>query len=73
MRQRTKAELQYLLAQESEAHLRMARKVTELEIKLQTRVDTSMIKERQDLLNSIGQLVEAVSKAIVYTVGKEVL
>lgn len=43
------------------------------ETKLRERVDLSMIDARNRMLSNLGQLVEAVSKAIVYVVGKELL
>lgn len=44
-----------------------------LKKQLQQRIDDKMLSERQKLCNSLGQMMEATSKAVMYIVGKEVL
>lgn len=41
--------------------------------KAQERLDTQMLDARIKLASNLGQLVEAVSKAVTYVIGKEVL
>lgn len=43
----------------------------QLDSKLRARQDLSMIKERQALCNSLGQMIEAVAQSIRVIVGKE--
>lgn len=44
-----------------------------LEKQLQLRVDTAMLDARNKLAYSLGQMTEAISKAITVIVGKEVM
>lgn len=45
--------------------------LSQREAQLRTRLDQSMLKERIALSNSLGQMIEATSKAIMFVVGKE--
>lgn len=45
----------------------------ELRNKLQARLDTSMLDQRIRLANSLGQMIEATSKAVMYIVAKETI
>lgn len=45
----------------------------ELEQRLQARLDTSMLDQRIRLANSLGQMIEATSKAVMYIVAKETI
>lgn len=42
-----------------------------LEIKLRQKTETDMMTERVKLANSLGQMIEATSKAIMFIVAKE--
>jgi len=53
--------------------LRLETENQKLRASLQHRLDQSMLKERIQLVNSIGQLTEAVSKAIQFVIAKETL
>lgn len=45
----------------------------DIRAQLDRRLDTSMMKERIQLCSSLGQLIEATSKAVMFIVGKEVV
>jgi len=45
----------------------------ELSAKLQMRVDDRQLEQRNRLASSLGQMIEATSKAVMYIIGKEVL
>ena len=49
------------------------REIQGLKKALQTRLDMSMLQERTKLAGSVGQMVDAVSHAIRFVVGIEVL
>lgn len=44
-----------------------------LEAKLRERVDQSMIESRIKLANALGQMIEAVTRAVVVVVAKETM
>jgi hypothetical protein len=73
MKKMTKAELEGHNAWLQNRVNVMAAEIADLKKQLTVRVDTSMIAERRALLNSLGQMTEAVSHAIRFTVGKEVM
>lgn len=71
----TKRELeqQELINHQSNRLYTLEAENSKLRAQLQNRLDVSMLAERQKLANSIGQMTEAVSKAIMYLVAKETL
>lgn len=45
--------------------------IKHLRDQLAKRIDTSMIDSRTKLASQMGQMVEAVAKAVIYLIGKE--
>lgn len=57
----------------TEIYYKIAADNRDLKAKLQARLDDRQLEQRNKLASSLGQMIEATSKAISFIVGKEVM
>jgi len=54
-------------------YLKIYQENQELKQKLQARLDDRQLEQRNKLASSLGHMIEATSKAVMYIIGKEVV